>query len=274
MSRVQTSLLAAFLAAAALAATVGAANTPPSEFSTTVPIAVTYNPDCSFTVSVAGGAPLDSTSAATSTATIPPGPYQFTIRTPLPDNNWNGTTCKEAFFSMNGPGVTYSAHLGTDLGPYSATVSETFQPSSTYTFLDATRSGFPVTLTTTDTGSSTSLLPTPPPSTAKGGSVQQPLVGSDIVPFRGSLDAMVTPSNKTTVMSGKKPVAKVKPGRYSIVVSDDSSSSGLSLQKLHGKMRTLTSAKFKGRRTVSVTLTAGHWTFSAAKHQTSLVVAA
>ncbi|HEY3922457.1 MAG TPA: hypothetical protein VGL76_10125 [Gaiellaceae bacterium] len=274
MSRVQTSLLAAFLAAAVLAAAGAAATSPPSEFSTTVFVAVTYNADCSFSVSVEGGPLLDSTPTGTSTATIPPGPYQVTVRTPLPDNLWNGTTCKQALFSMNGPGVTYSSVLGTDSGPYGATFNETFQPSSTYTLLDASRSNSPVTLTTTATGTSTSLLPPTPPSTAKGGSVQTPLVGSDIVPFRGSLVAMVTPANKATVMSGKKPVTKVKAGRYKVVVEDDSASGGLSVQKVHGKTRTLTSAKFTGKRTVSVTLSAGEWTFVSAHHETTLVVAA
>ena len=274
MSRGKTSLLAALLAAAVSAVSSGAATSPPSEFSTTVVIAVTYAPDCTFTVSVEGGPNLDSTGTGTSSATIPPGPYQVTVRTPLPDNIWNQTTCKQALFSMNGPGVSYSSVLGTDSGPYGATFNETFQPSSTYTLVEATRSGFPVTLTTTATGTSTQLLPPTPASTAKGGSVQAPLVGSDIVPFRGSLVAMVTPANTTTVMSGKKPVARVRPGRYSLVVTDDSASAGLSVQKLHEKARTLTSAKFKGKRTVSVTLTAGEWTFSAAHHETTLVVAA
>src|SRR5579862_1377233 len=273
MSRVQTSLLAAFLTAVTLAVSSSAATTP-SEYSTTVVVAVTYSADCSFTVAVEAGPTLDSTGTGASSATIPPGPYQFTVRTPLPDNLWNGTTCKQAQFSMTGPGVTYSSVLGTDSGPYSATFNETFQPSSTYTLVEATRAGNPVTLTTTATGTSSSLLPPPPPSTAKGGSVQAPLIGSEIMPFRGSLVAVVTPANKPSVMSGKKQVAKVKPGRYSIVVNDDSASGGLSVQKRHGKARSLTSAKFKGRRTVSLTLTAGDWTFAAAQHQTTLVVAA
>jgi len=176
---------------------------------------------------------------------------------------------------MTGPGVSYSSVLGTDLGPYSATFNVTFLPSSTYTLVEATRPNNPVTFTTTATGTSTSLLPPPPPSTATGSSVQAPLVGSAIVPFRGSLDATVAPSDKVTVMSGKKPLASVKPGRYDIVVEDESASGGFFVQKLDKKARALTGVRFKGRHTVQVTLTAGQWAFFAQPtHETKFVVAA
>jgi len=266
--------LLAAIAAAAIAASAVSAATTPSEFSTTVVFAVTYNPDCTFTVNIEGGPSTDSSSPATSSATIPPGPYQVTVRTPLPDNNFNGSSCEGAQFSLTGPGVSYSSVLGT-AGPYSATFNETFLPSSTYTLVDAARPGNPVTFTTTATGSSSSLLPPPPPSTASGSSVQAPLVGSEIVPFRGSLDATVAPSDKVTVMSGKKPLASVKPGRYDIVVDDESTSGGFFVQKLDKKARSITGVRFKGRHTVQVTLTAGEWTFFAQPtHQTKFAVAA
>src|SRR5579863_10350719 len=106
-------------------------------FSTTVNFVVTYNTDCTFTVAIDGG--ITMSSATATGATIPPGPYQLTIRTPLPDNTWNTASCSEADFALSGPGVSYSAFLGTGLPPYSATFPETFAPSSSYTMLDASQ---------------------------------------------------------------------------------------------------------------------------------------
>ena len=95
---------------------------------------ITYHPDCTFTVAIDGGVTMDS---ATGTgATIPPGPYSISVRTPLPDDTWNPSICTTAKFSLTGPGVSYAAILGNDLGPYGATFNPSFAPASTYTIVD------------------------------------------------------------------------------------------------------------------------------------------
>ena len=150
--------LAAVFACAALFVSSGFADSP--IFSTTVFFRITYRPDCSLTVSIDGGPSMDSTGAsAPPSATIPPGPYQVSVRTPLPDNTWDTSVCPCGNFSMTGPGIGYGIQFGNDLGPYSATMNMTFQPASTYTIVDATHPGSPITFTTTATGSSSSLLP-------------------------------------------------------------------------------------------------------------------
>src|SRR5271155_806497 len=119
------------LTAAACALVLATEGSAATIFSTTVNFVVTYNADCTFTVAIDGGITMNSATATG--ATIPPGPYQITIRTPLPDNTWNTASCTQANFSLTGPGVNYSAILGSALPPYSATFPETFTPASTYT---------------------------------------------------------------------------------------------------------------------------------------------
>ena len=160
--------------------------------------------------------------------------------------------------------MSYAATLGSDLGPYSATFVPTFAPASTYTIVDGNHPSQPVVFTTTATGTSTSLLPTPPASTATGtGSVQAPLMGSGIVPYRGALSATVASSNTATVMVSGKPLASLKAGRYDFVVKDESAHAGLFVQKVTRKPTALTGVAFEGKRTVRVNLTAGKWAFFA-----------
>jgi hypothetical protein len=262
--------LLAALSAAAVLAGVGGADTSPI-FATAVIFRVTYRADCTFQVAIDGGISMDS---ATGTgATIPPGPYQLQLRTPLPDNMWNGGSCTEAQFSLSGPGVSYAGVVGTDSGPYSATFNETFAPDSTYTRVDASRPSAPVVFTTATTGSSSSLEPAPPASTASGSFASQDLVGSGIVPLRGTLQATVGAPSTATLTSGGKPLVSLKAGSYDIVVSDKSAKGGFFVQKLHSKPRTITGVTFRGKRTVRLNLTAGSWAyFSSSRRQTQFVV--
>jgi hypothetical protein len=250
------------LAVALAAIVVSAALADSPIFSTTVFFRITEQPNCTLTVSIDGGPQMDSTGAtAPTSATIPPGPYQVSIRTPLPDNTWNTAVCQYGSFSMTGPGINYAVTFGSDLGPYSATTAMTFQPASTYTMLDASHPTQPVTFTTTATGSSSSLLPPAPASTASGSSTQTDLVGSGIVPFRGSLQATVASTSTATMTNGHKPLVSVKTGRYNIVVVDESASAGFFVEKAGGKPEALTGVKFTGKRTAHIHLTAGKWTF-------------
>ena len=220
-------------------------------FSSTVFFRITYHPDCTFSVAIDGGVTMDS---ATGTgATIPPGPYSVSVRTPLPDDTWNPSFCTTAKFSLTGPGVNYTATLGSDLGPYGATFTPSFLPASTYTIVDGNRPTQPVVFTTTATGTSTSLLPPTPASTATGtGSVQTPLMGSGIVPYRGALSATVASSNSATVTVSGKPLASLKAGRYDFVVKDESAHAGLFVQKVTRKPTVLTGVAFEGKRTSQV----------------------
>jgi hypothetical protein len=257
MARRLIIVVAAALSAAILAA--GSAADSPI-FSSTVFFRITYRADCTFTVAIDGGPTMDST--VPGPTTIPPGPYQVSVRTPLPDGTWDPSACTIAEFSLTGPGVSYSATLGSDLGPYSATYNPTFAPASTYTILDGNHPSQPVVFTTTATGSSSSLLPPVPASTASGtGSTQPGLIGSGIVPYRGALTATVRASGSPTLDSHGKPLSTLKAGLYDIVVEDASRHGGFFVQKAHRKPVAIAGVSFTGKRTVRVNLTAGTWTF-------------
>ncbi len=266
--------LAAALVGAGVLAASGLGDSP--VFSTTVFFRITYQPNCTLTVAIDGGPSMDSTGAtAPTSATIPPGPYQVSIRTPLPDNTWDTSVCQYGTISMSGPGISYGMAFGSPLGPYSATVNMTFQPASSYTIVDANHPTQPITFTTTATGSSSSLLPPVPASTASGASTQSSLVGSDIVPFRGSVDATVAGSAGPTVTTGGKPITTVKTGRYTFVVKDESAQAGFFVEKSGKKPEALSGVRFKGKRTVRVYLTVGKWMFfSKSGHATAFVVTA
>jgi hypothetical protein len=181
--------------------------------------------------------------------------------------------CTLGQFSLTGPGVNDVATLGSDLGPYSATYNVTFAPASTYTIVDGNHPSQPVVFTTTATGSSSSLLPSTPASTASGtGATQLPLMGSGIVPFRGALKATVPAAGSPTLDSHGKPLATLKAGRYSIVVSDTSPHGGFFVQKAHKKPVTIAGVSFTGKRTVMVNLTVGKWTFYSRSGKTASFV--
>jgi hypothetical protein len=259
------------IAVAILGASASEAATP--IFSTNVNFRIVYQPDCTFTVAVDGGATMAS--ATQTGATLPPGPYQVTIQTPLPDGMWDSPICNYASFSLTGPGVSYSAVLGTPLGPYGATFSETFQPASTYTMVDATQPNDVVTFTTTATGSSSSLLPPPPApvSTVETATSQGDLVGSAVASSPGVLNATVSTSGTARLSLHGKPVVSLPSGTYEIAVADNSAKAGLSIGKSGHAAQTLTGIAFKGKRTVTVHLTDGAWVFYAkAGNKNSFVV--
>jgi hypothetical protein len=249
----------------ALAAPVASAGADP--FSSTVVMSVAYRSDCTFTVALEGD--IEADTAAVGTATIPPGPYQLTITTPLPDNTWNTAFCDNTNFSLSGPGVSYTAAVGTGSGPNGATTQITLQPASTYTMVDATHPNQPIVITTTATGSSSSLLPTtmssaPLPITVTR---QSDLVGSGAAatapPFRGTLHATVAASGRLTATYGGTPLGSLKAGRYTLVFRDVFAGGAVELRRSGGGTQTLAARSFRGTRGVSLTLGAGHWTLDA-----------
>ena len=84
----------------------------------------------------------------------------------------------------------------------------------------------------------------------------------------------MTVSGLTLTAKGK-PVSLIKSGRYRITVDDRSARRGFTLAKKLAKMPvTLTKPGYVGKRTVTMNLTPGRWTFStgAGKAQSFTVV--
>jgi hypothetical protein len=237
-------------AAFALGALGAEAASPP-------PLYVTYDANSNLSVSLAGGAPLGSSSA------IPPGPYWVTF-----DNEFSSERIVRKWHLV-GPGVDVST-LGADLNCDSSIEQyiAVLQPSSTYTVGDDFHPALrPVVFHTSATGSSTSGQVAGPSAAAKPGSgvTNSDIVGSKLLPYRGSLAAAVSAARQVSLTRGGRPVSatSLKAGRYTITVVDGSAKAGFALKKVKPSKRplALTSAAFVGRKSFRVQLGAGRWAF-------------
>jgi hypothetical protein len=251
-ARAQLALLIGTIAFALSALGAHAASPPP--------LYVTYDANGNLSVSVAGGAHVSSSSA------IPPGAYWVTF-----DNEFSSERIVHKWHLV-GPGVdvsTTAADLNCDssIEQYIGVL----QPSSTYTVQDDFHPAIrPVVFRTSAAGSSTSGPVGGSSPTGKSGSnVNTDIVGSLVLPYRGSLAAAVSAAGKVSLARGGKPVSstQLKAGRYTITVVDGSAKAGFMLKKVAPSKLTLrlTSAAFVGRRSIRVQLGAGRWSlFSAA----------
>jgi hypothetical protein len=248
MSQARRALLVA--AAAFVLSALGAqAASPP-------PLYVTYDANSNLSVSVASGAALGSSSA------IPPGPYWVTF-----DNEFSSERIVRKWHLV-GPGVDVST-VGADLNCDSSIEQyvAVLQPSSTYTVQDDFHPALrPVVFRTSATGSSTSGQAGGSAAGKSGSNVtNSDLVGSEVLPYRGSLAAAVSAGRKVSLTRGGRPVSStsLKAGRYTITVVDGSARAGFMLKKVKSSKRplALTSMAFVGRKSLRVQLGAGRWTF-------------
>ena len=200
------------------------------------------------------GSPVGTTSG--SPTVIPAGYYTLALEQP---------GCVQVpSFELQGPGVSITDNMsGGDVTSHTATVD--FLPNSTYVWRNGANPSVAYTFVT-----SSQVLGTQPPSalvaTSTGARANRPttssdLVGSAIVPFRGTIDAVVTTKGKLTVAFGGKSVASLRPGRYRIAVTDRSSVAGLLLRS-GGRKLSIAKLGFTGKRVTAVTLTRGRWTFA------------
>lgn len=211
-------------------------------------IYVDYSDSCTFTMRADGGITLAARSAPG--PTVPPGLYQIVLTAPK-----NAPSCPMDF-QLAGPGVNLVWEFGGEALDSMAT--ETLLPSSTYTATDLRNSsrGY-VVFSTSATGSSSSLV-TQTPTTADGkGQTVPGVVGSAVLPFRGTVHVTVPSSGGLRITAQGRRVKRLKPGRYTTVVADVSAHRGLAIRRAGGRERTVTSLSFTGRKTVSVSLTAG-----------------
>ena len=240
-----------------IGATAFALSAPGAQAASPPPLYVTYDANSNLSVSVAGGAALSSSSA------IPPGPYWVTF-----DNEFSSERIVHKWHLV-GPGVDVST-VGADLNCDSSIEQYigVLQPSSTYTVQDDFHPALrPVVFRTSATGSSTSgQVGVPSPAGKSGPNVKNSdIVGSELLPYRGSLAAAVSAAGKLSLTRGGRPVSStsLKAGRYTITVVDGSAKAGFTLKKVKPSKRTLalTSAAFVGRKSIRVQLGAGRWTF-------------
>jgi hypothetical protein len=213
-----------------------------------------YAPSCTFAFVNDSGSPVTS---------VAPGTYQIVVATPFAFSN-GFASCDQIAFDLSGPGV----NLTTDLGSGDAEYEQhtvTLQPGATYTVQDdarpaQTRRTFTVAtsgsapVVGTSSSSSTSTVSS---GSAKSGTPSKDLVGSAV----GTLNAVVSKNGKLSLTKGKRGVAFVKSGRYTIRVLDQSKKAGFAVQTVKHTPTTISTVPFTGSRSVTVTLAAGQWYF-------------
>jgi hypothetical protein len=207
-------------------------------------------------------------------AVIPPGPYLAIVSSDLLDS-------QDVYhmFHLSGPGVSLSSELLPCENP--APINTVMlQPNSTYTYDDLRHPELThVVFTTSSTGSSadTSGVSSGPSTAKSTGSVSNTsIVGSGVkgVAFRGTLTGTVNSVGMLTLRQGGKSVSSLESGRYKITVADTTAKGGFTIEGLHGPPVMLTGSSFVGKRTVTLDLTAGQWTFfssTGTKHRFTVV---
>jgi hypothetical protein len=192
---------------------------------------------------------------------VPAGTYTIQV-----NNNGLDDAGGQHFFHLLGPGVNLS--VGNNLYA-TLTWTATFLPGSTYVYQDDQN---PTTIREVfgTPGSGAGTVAPPPPQTVPGASssgsgtsapTSNNVVGSAIVPFRGTLVGTVGPTGKLTLTITGKPVTSLETGRYRIAVTDRSPKSGFTVQKSHAEANSVTGVPFVGKHSVTLTLKPGQWFF-------------
>jgi hypothetical protein len=227
-------------------------------------LTLTYTAANVLEVDMAGGSPL---TAGSPTGLLSPGAYQVVITDGASDGN-----DPVHMFQLSGPGV----NLMTDLqggDDKSELYDESLAPNATYAFQDddepnlgavifkTTSTPAPATAPVTTTQASVPAGTTTTQSQSSNGGI----VGSDLasVPFRGTLNATVSPQGKLTLVADRKGVTTLKEGRYRIAVSDRSTKVGFVLEETRAAAHKLTGGSFLGKRATTLDLRPGQWFFYA-----------
>jgi hypothetical protein len=180
-------------------------------------------------------------------------------------------------FDLRGPGVEFVDSMFYGENP-SETWTATFQPSSTYTWRNNEQPSVVFTFVTSATGGFTASGGAgggggTTSTGGKTGSASKDIVGSDIVPFRGALDAIVYKTGKLSLTRNGKAVTSLKTGRYTFAVDDESKTAGFSIQPLKGEPRTVTTRAYVGSHDATIALKPGRWFyFSPSGKQTTFFV--
>jgi hypothetical protein len=220
---------------------------------------VTFFANETIAVTLPNGTAVGSTSGPTTV--IPAGFYTVQLAGPM------GLPAGLPIFHLKGPGVDLMSNLN-EGGLDSAIDQVTFAPSSSYTWTDNAIPGVVHTFVTS--ADIVGTAPTTAVSPRKGAPTQdEDIVGSDVVPTRGALTATVSSAGRPSVSLDGSPVGRLLAGSYRIAVTDRSQTAGLAVAKTGRSPRSLSGAAYVGKRSVSVKLTPGRWTFTSRAGQKS-----
>jgi hypothetical protein len=240
------------IASALAAALVALAPAAHASRAASLTLRITFTAAGAITVTLPDGTPVGSAGGAPTV--IPAGYYTLLFYGP-------GECINLPLFELRGPGVNINDDmLGGETDVH--TLYATFAPNTTYTWhsdrneavVFAFRASSDVVGTQTPASGSSSSS-----SGSQAKATSQDIVGSAILPFRGTLTGAVSAAGGLTLAYKGKSVTSLKAGRYRVAVDDRSSTHGFLLQKPKHAAVSVTGGMFLGKRTLAVTLTAGKW---------------
>ena len=207
------------------------------------------------TITVAGpsGAPLGTTSGQPTV--IPAGYYTVLLLGP-------GGCAVIPYFELKGPGQNIANNL-TEGELDNDSVNVYFQPNSTYTWRNREVPAVFTFATSSEVVGTAPAVAGPKGNQSSNHTTvkSSDFVGSQVLPFRGTLTGAVTAAGRLSLSYKGKSVTSLKAGRYTISVDDRSSASGFLVQKLRHAATVVTGRTFVGRRATKLQLTAGKWVF-------------
>jgi hypothetical protein len=224
----------------------------PAEGAAPPTLVVTFSVNGSITVTLPDGTPVGSTSGAPTV--IPAGSYTVLMNGP-------GGCIQLPLFQLSGPGASIVSDMnGGEVD--ASTFNAFFQPNATYTWhTDRGLSSGVHTFATSGTVAATgSVQATTTPVASSGTPISNDVVGSAIAPFRGELTAAVSAAGTLRAAFKGKSLRTLAAGRYTVAVTDRSSSSGFLLQKGKHAPVVVSGPAFTGKRSAMVALTPGTWT--------------
>jgi hypothetical protein len=222
----------------------------PAARATTLSLYVTFSPTGTITVTLPDGTPVGSTSGAPTV--IPAGYYTLFLSGP-------GACTQLPLFELKGPGEDIFSDMTAGEVDYTSQ-NAYFKPNSTFIWRNYAAPGVVHTFVTSGDVQGTQPTPLSPAGAGMSSTVtSDDIVGSLVGPFRGTLTATVSATGRLSLVQKGKSLAGLKAGRYTIVVRDASTSSGVFLQKAKGSPVAVTTTQFVGKRSTSVRLTAGRW---------------
>jgi hypothetical protein len=218
----------------------------------TLSLVVTFSASGTITVTLPNGTPVGTTSGAPTV--IPAGYYTVLLNGP-------GGCTYLPVFELKGPGENILDDMrGGEWETYQ--YDAYFLPNSTYIWRNDANPGITYTFRTSADVVGTANTQGSSGSSGKGSTVgSQDIVGSAIHPLRGTLTGAVTAAGRLTLAYKGRSVSSLKVGRYTIAVTDKSSANGFMLQKVNHRAVNVSGTTFVGKRSISVTLTAGRWLF-------------
>ncbi len=211
-------------------------------------------------MSLPDGTPVGATSGAPTV--IPAGFYTVQMLGP-------GGCTNLPYFNLKGPGNNIIDSM--DQGEEAAkNVNANFLPNSTYTWWDSANPSAVYTFATDG-----EVVGTPPPipvSPKHGTASTSDLIGSARATIRGTVTGAVSAAGKLSFSFQGKSVSSLQSGKYNFVVTDNSSTSGFMLQKGSHTPITVSGARFVGKHSTAVVLSAGRWSFAPQAGKTAYTV--